>query len=150
MNTHPETGIPYGVIALNSVNSDVAADLWCKGTNVSEKEAIKEFSDDIRNELEALNEGLEPLGEDDIQAEIEKRLEKEEFDCEEPYIEGSYEGVKYGIRWLGGAPLLWVYFSPFVGRHAQCSPCIPGAGNLDTPLDAGFECYDVPSEWRNK
>lgn len=29
-----------------------------------------------------------------------------------------------------------------------CSPCVPNAGSLDSVNPNGYECYDVPADWR--
>lgn len=42
---------------------------------------------------------------------------------------------------LGGALLVWVIKSKWVTAAAKCSPCVPGAGDLDNPRDDGEESY---------
>ena len=139
-NHNPETSIPYGVIACDSLDSDLVNELWWyHGEDLSYKEALIELRNEVNAEVEAGE-----LDEDDFDAELDHRAENIQID--EPTIEGEYEGVKYQISWLGGAPLLWVFWSPFVNPHAQCSPCCPGAGDLDSEGDV--LCYDVPDSWR--
>lgn len=56
--------------------------------------------------------------------------------------------VKLKLSSLGGAPLLFVLESPYVIRAQQCSPCVPGAGNLDHPDPHGILCHALdPEEW---
>lgn len=44
----------------------------------------------------------------------------------------------------------WVFKSPVKIRAQFCSPCCPGAGNLDSPCDDGVYTYAVPLEfWGN-
>ena len=59
--------------------------------------------------------------------------------------EGEHEGVMYRTTWLGGAPMLCVFKSPYVTKCSVCSPCVPGAGDLDSPGD--YEAYGVPVTW---
>lgn len=140
-NYNLETGILYGTIYLHHLNSDVGNDLFYEGENISEKNALEELRAEVNAEVEAGE-----LDEEDFDEEIDRRSEYLQID--EPTIEGEAEGVKYMISWLGGAPLLWVFSSPFTGSYAQCSPCVPGAGDLGTPDEYGVVCYDVPPGWR--
>jgi len=150
-NFNPETGIAYGVIACNTINSDLMDDLWyTHGTDLSYKAACEEERANLCRELEDEWEG--EMDEADFEDELEARLESacEHFQIEEPTIEGECDGVQYHISWLGGAPLLWVFDSKYVGHYARCSPCVPGAGNLDEPAEDGVLCYDVPKTWRRE
>lgn len=148
-NYNPESGVPYGVIACNSLDADLLDELWyTHGTNLSYEAAFEELRDEITAEVNAEHEDDAERDECDIQHEIDHRLEKacDYIQIDEPTIEGEYEGVQYHISWLGGAPLLWVFESPHINPHAQCSPCVPGAGDLDAEGDV--LCYDVPDDWR--
>lgn len=53
------------------------------------------------------------------------------YDCDEPVYEGETqvaEGtIKWRTTWLGGAPHLMVFESPYFGCGLQASPCVPGA-----------------------
>lgn len=145
-NYNPDTGIPYGTIYLHHIDSDLAQELWyTHGEDISYKNALEEFRSEVRAELLDSEPDVDP---DDIEDMIDSRCEWFEPQIDEPTIEGEYEGVKYMISWLGGAPLLWVFRSPFTGSYAQCSPCVPGAGDLETPDEYGVVCYDVPPDWR--
>jgi hypothetical protein len=68
--------------------------------------------------------------------------------------EGEIDGIPVSVSSLGGAALLWVLGGPLVGSFRHCSPCVPGAADLDSPCDAGdpaaIQGYDVPREWRRK
>lgn len=150
-NTNLETGIRYGTIYLNHLNADTADWLFTDGTNVSEEEAYEEAEIEIRAAVMAEIASGEFDDEDnDLEAEVARRMENldDYFQIDEPYIEGECEGVKYGISWLGGAPLLWVYESPYITKHGLCSPCVPNAGDLES--EGEYECYDVPPDWRER
>lgn len=191
MNTNPETGIRYGVIALNNLEGFTADDLFYNnGTDLSFEEALaelrrealaeaEEYEDQVRIEISETDPALRDndqyverkieemwssRGYDDAQDYVDAMVEHrmDQVVIEEPIIEGEYEGVKYRIGWLGGAPLLWVLEGP-VGRcRALCSPCVPNAGDLDSGFilgqdidpdtlarwgHAGYECYVVPRDW---
>lgn len=148
-NINPETGVRYGTIYLNNLASDLASDLFYNGTNVSEDEAIEELRREINAEIENDVENGD-VNVDEIEWEFERRFDRaaEHLQIDEPTIMGTYEGVEYMISWLGGAPLLWVLKSPIITTAALCSPCVPNAGDLDSPGD--YECYGIPDDWRAK
>lgn len=180
-NTNPTTGIRYGVIAFNNLDPDLGQELWYTyGKDLTYEAACEELlaeiernADNIEDEVriaiaesdpaligdEDYEEGrvllrYEALGYDDREDYIQSKFEDtaQNFHIDEPVIEGEYEGVKYRIDWLGGAPLLWVFEGP-VGRcNSLCSPCVPNAGDLDSgfiddEMEAGYECYVVPRDW---
>lgn len=190
-NTNPVTGIRYGVIAFDNIDPDLGQDLWyTHGKDLSYEAAVKELQAELEREADAIEdqvhigiaeadpslvgdedyearkieEAYESKGYDDREDFIEREMEKrsEQIQIDEPVIEGEFEGVRYGIDWLGGAPLLWIFEGP-VGRcRALCSPCVPNAGDLDSGFvvylepgaeewgDGGYECYCVPPDWLRK
>ncbi len=142
-NVNPDTGIRYGTIYLQGITGDIAESLMYGpgAVDISWESFVKEVS----SECAALSE---EFGEDEDQAELRLQEALEGYYCDEPAIEGVFEGVSYGIGWLGGAQLLWIFQSPHIGKYDLCSPCVPNAGNLDSPNPQGFDCYDVPLDWR--
>jgi hypothetical protein len=54
---------------------------------------------------------------------------------------------KMMMTYLGGAPLLWVLEGPVITKARPCSICVPGAGDLDSPDEDGYECYGLPEGW---
>ena len=117
--------------------------------NVIEKTGIRngdQFDDDFEVEIEKLT----PNQITDRDEFIEFRLDEmnNNLEIDEPVIEGVYEDVHYCINWLGGAIIVFVTESPFKTHAAACSPCVPGAGDLDNLHAEGVECYDVPTDWR--
>ena len=151
VNTNSKTGIRFGVIAVNNLNSDVVEDLWYGygAVDLSYQAAMEELDAEIGREADRLIETGELQAEDRdwyVDRETDKR--RDDIQIDEPIIEGNYQGVHYQISWLGGAPLLFVFESPFKGRFQLCSPCIPNAVSLESPSDVGTEGYDVPPDWR--
>ena len=150
-NMNPDTGIRYGVIRADSVLPDVLEAIERQGVNVSELEA----TDAIRNQL--ASENVPAVA---VEAELAARLQEwSECDQEQVYLytETDTAGnptLQVQTAWLGGAQLLYVLLSPHVCAASPCSPCCPGAGDLDnrlncTPWEGGVACYDVPAEWRD-
>ena len=106
---------------------------------------------------------------DNVDDYIDWVVEREnDFQIDEPEIEGESDGVKYRISWLGGAPLVWILEGPVGFANRLCSPCVPNAADLDggfytqeefdiaaanrpdgmaDDLDDGYECYVPPRDW---
>jgi len=132
VNTNPETGIRYGVVSMNSLESWVWEEFYTQGTDESYAEAMREWQEENpdaeKHEEYTYGENLE--------------IEESEWSLD-------IEGMKLRISWLGGAPLLWVFESPHKAAVSLCSPCVPNAGDLNNkvPLGQGFACYDVPADW---
>ena len=177
-NINPKTNIRYGCVYLNSLDGDLANDLWMNAENLSEAEAYDELKNEIERDAESIEEEVRiavaerdyamlsndrymeneveaaynRLGYDDRDDYIDTRLEleSERIKVEEPTLAGICEGVRYEISWLGGAPLLWVLESPVISKARLCSPCCPNAGDLNSLDDDGYECYGIPADWYAK
>lgn len=145
-NQNPKTGIRYGIISANNLHPDVIEELILFGSDVRWEEAVSELECNYR--YGNLDDGETEC--DDIADEIERRIQEmaDNWYDDEPIHEGKYEGVEYRTTWLGGALHVWIFESTVVGNYQQCSPCVPGAGNLDCPDLDGVVCYDIPKEWR--
>lgn len=142
-NTNPETGIAYGYISANALDSELVDQLMY-GTQAVDndyEEALREY----------LRECREETPEDvDFDEDAHTQDFSDEYHCEEPNISGTLEGVDYAASWLGGALHFWVFHSERESTFRQCSPCVPGAADLDNPDSDGIVGYDVPQEWRRE
>lgn len=144
-NVHPETGIPYGYIAANSLNPDLVHELmYVHGMDLSYQESLAEHLKGLRAEHLERHEDLAEFDEDRYVDEFSDGHEDSE-----PTIAGTHEDVRYRSSWLGGALNFWIFFSPHTNTFDKCSPCVPNAGNLDCPNPNGELAYDVPADWRN-
>jgi hypothetical protein len=189
-NRNTETGIRYGMIALNSL-VDMDANLL----NLPNPDLDEAFADYCRDRLLTLaaegevtmddlavrDEQPEDATTDDVQdwicalspetcTEILDTFEDasdfwDGIDSSYVGCEGTIDGVSVRVTELGGALMLWVFDSPHIGWYAPCSPCVPGAGDLDTTLEEslglsalprgdlsklGVLTYDVPPSWRSE
>jgi len=145
----------------NDIEAEVAQDLHEKDPLMP----VLAYEEQLKAWIEA---AYESLGHADREDFIESKLIAEtDWQCEEPHIAGEYEGVKYEIQWLGGAPLLWVIDGPLGYCRKLCSPCVPNAGDLDsgfigrtlatTPqryhdrvpqiLQEGYLTHVIPPDW---
>lgn len=130
MNTNLETGIRYGTVYLDSLQDWVWDEFWNHGYNLTSESALKEFRTENPDATD-----------DDLQEFWDS------YECEEEEFELETGGMKLGLSWLGGAALVWVFQSPHTTRARLCSPCVPNAGNLNSPDPDGYECYTLPSDW---
>lgn len=153
-NYNPETKIPYGVIALNNLHDWLIDELYQLPNplydevlaNSAREQLLEHFADD-----EDRCDEISELSNDDILDMAEETLDtgwSDDIDVGLEGVKGTIDGVKVGVSELGGAYLLWVFESPHTGTYSACSPCVPGAGDLDSPNENGITCYDVPSYWR--
>jgi hypothetical protein len=184
---NPTTGLAYGVISFNSLQPWCLDDLFYgqHAKDVSYEAAVTELVAEAEGEYEALTEeccisaaesgadrevgfdseifqqnwfgfkNQEPDKDAFVEEHVERR--RDNIDISEPIIEGVYDGVNYRIDWLGGAPLLWVFAGPAGHANRACSPCVPGAADLDggfylegeeMPTIGGMvACYCVPRSW---
>lgn len=158
-NVNTETGIRYGVVSLHSLAEWTFDEFFYNGESATmraiEQDALAERKNlrfagmcpDCRADLngddcpECHYSTEDDNGElpDDFWDDIQ--IEEEEFELV------TSDGLSLALSYLGGAPLVWVFKSPVTTRARLCSPCVPNAGDLDAKDPAGFECYDLPSEW---
>lgn len=157
-NIHPDTGIRFGIIKVDSIHPDVLETLLYRvGKDLSHAEALKDYLAEEERKYEAAQEekriaraeidGGTLSEEDDLPFDAEAATDEfnNSFQCDEPIVEGEHEGVKYRTTWLGGAQLLWIFESPVLTKCRLCSPCVPGAGDLNSVGDE--LAYGVPVEW---
>jgi len=123
-NIDLDTGIRYGVIGYNTISSEALDDIHMRGFNVSYDNYIKE---------------LEAAGK--TEEEIEEMVEFYESDNDTyEYKADGYEIITSGLG-------LFVIHSPYTTTCKFCSPCCPGAGDLDNCIDDGVETYCLGPEW---
>ncbi len=150
-NVNPKTGIAYGYIAANALDSDLVSDMLFgnmvnnfvdHGWNDYKAECISEY----RRENE---ETAENMSDDDIWNEIDMEC-ADGYQSDESSVEGEYEGVHYASSWLGGALNFFIFESPIITDKAnRASPCVPNCGILDE-LDGDVTSYNVPDDWRRR
>lgn len=169
-NVNPDTLIHYGYIAANSLHGDIVTELQDNGTDVYYDDAKEEAQREVARKPEVQAEACTEMDDADLDAsDADTRFEftlvhvkdnwegskweqqfNDNYQPDEPIHEGTKDGVKYRTSWLGGALNVWCFFSPHVGRFRPCSPCVPGAADLDSPDPEGIEGYTVPESWRDE
>lgn len=138
-------GIHYGVISQNSVQSEALDDIYHGsdsrdiGFENWQRSTIQELRDALRGVLEqcastAQANRFVDCAIDAIESDLGELYESD--DSHDFFYErNGYEIVQCLDNDL------FVLASPFY-THAQfCSPCVPGAGNLDSPCDSGPKTF---------
>lgn len=188
-NFNTESGLAFGCISFNALADWCNDDLWYgdKAVDLSWQWAMEELKAEGErayvNLLEEAGISAAESGADrepgfnledweekwfdhknheyDKEAFVEAYIERgrESIDISEPIIEGECGGVKYRITWLGGAPILYSFNGPTGVAVAGCSPCVPGAADLDSGFKLSEEmdpdhdyshwvaCHCVPRSW---
>ena len=133
-NIDPETGIRYGVISQHSIMP----------------EAMEDMEPDY---------GLPTCPECGIDVRESKEDESEDYFCPEcgmsywseevfPEEALSFAYDKEGYKLTQCLDNdIFVTKSPYYTFAQYCSPCVPGAGNLDTPCQNGPKTYCLGHDW---
>lgn len=159
INRDPETGIRYGVISQHSIQSDVMSDIWSEARDLSYEAAVEGIKQRLRdavnsgNPRQYLQDSLKDIriytaDIDEMEAIIRGQI------CSlDDKVRGMWDVISdaFGDRyepcdshdWLwekDGYTLsnclqadVFVSKSPYFTYAQFCSPCVPGAGNLDRP-----------------
>lgn len=176
-NMNTSTGYPFGVIALRSLDDDIVNDLtlgpdvvnltYMAAYNEAKRKAVQDWSAELEEAEIAASEvdyHMPTCDRDDfvadhmhnalgyyaeeeyVDAELDAFSDMYQEDCDT--LEGVYDGVSYRISYLGGAGILWSLDGPLTCVRAFCSPCVPGAADLDSGFDPdGVLCHGVPASW---
>jgi len=128
-NYDEKTGIHYGVISPNSISSEALSDL-CFGSNSTDphyEEGKKELLDDLKQFCEDHYLNFEQINTDSFEDQFNDHYENSDgqYDYEDTDYKMHISGDNFGI---------FVIKSPYYTYTKQCSPCAPGAGNLDNSI----------------
>ena len=126
-NYNPETKIPYGVVSLNSLAEWVYEEFFNYGENTSYADALEEWKK------------TNPDGEEEDFS--------DEYESQEDCYSLETDKMSLGLSYLGGAAMVWVFKSDHTTLASPCSPCVPGAGDLDSQHEQGIRCYTLPNDW---
>lgn len=141
-NFNWSVGLPCTYFSCNNLDPELVNELQQKGEDLNYSSALQEAS--FKAET-AVENGCFDSYDEAYEQELAALEDWEDF---EPVHIGEHEGIFYLTSWLGGALLLCVMDSPLRGKFAQCSPCLPGALDGDTPGDC--EGFDIPESWKRK
>lgn len=143
-NIDTTTGIRYGVISQHSLSGDALNDLEGYYGEATCPTCLRTENlydpDDERIEDEDWNEGK-----DYACAGCKKCYWSEEVFSEE-CLGLTYSDAEYQIDSCLDSDLI-VTKSPYYTFAQFCSPCVPGAGNLNDPMAEGVKTYCLGSDW---
>jgi hypothetical protein len=143
-NVNRETGIHYGVISQNSVNLDVLSDVQMEGADYG-KPTCPECGAEIGHSSDVEPDAEWNDGKDYACATCKECYWSDSVFSEE-MLGWSHESDGYKLTDCLDTDV-FVLESPYF-THAQfCSPCVPGAGNLDNPCEDGPKTYCLGPEW---
>jgi len=125
-NMNLDTGIHYGCISQNSLNMESMDDWYDK--DACYDEIKKEIEDGIEG---VLSDYLEPV---DIQETIDTAIERfnDSYQNDEPQF--YYEDADYSAQYSQSLCCWIISKSPYYTYCKGCSPCVPNAGDLDSPV----------------
>lgn len=164
VNIDPTTGIRFGVVLAANV-PELFYDIVLYGESLTLQEYLNDVrarlasakrAGDIKDLLAYVDESMTqqlkfPLSPeqtealcDEIVADFEPREEEFEY-----VFETDLGRVRCLTFYLGGAPHVMIVESPYVAWCRPCSPCVPGAGDLDSLCEtgAGVLAYCPPPEF---
>lgn len=143
-NRDTETGIRYGVISQYTVGQawyDDAQPDYGEATCPKCGNAAKEYGDS-HEDYDSYSE----YGCADYACEnCEHTLDSCEVFSEEP-LGHSFENAEYTLTNCLDSDIM-VIKSPYYTFAQFCSPCVPGAGNLDSPMPEGAKTYCLGHNW---
>lgn len=156
-NRNPDTSIRFGVISQRSISGESlddvyhgphSIDLAFEGAEEELKKALRGvldpyFSDSKRGAKgDGMNDGTSRLdvAVDDAFSTLDGWADSLENETDPLY---EHDGYKIN-KCLDGD--LFVLKSPFYTYAQLCSPCVPGAGNLDHPFDGPIEMWEKAAE----
>lgn len=150
-NVDKETGIHYGMIAQNSLNPDALEDVF-RARDLGYEQAEKELKDKLRSALEDYYPDYKSASDKASRLDYAVDNAFDALDGWADNLESSgpyyYESEETLQTTDNGE--LWVFKSPYYTYAQFCSPCVPGAGNLDTPCepDSGApKTYCLGADW---
>lgn len=124
------TGIRYGVISQNSVMPEALDDFYTQSKDLAWEQAQKELEEEYKDDPEKLEEEIQKLGDF-----WETSANNLKYDKEGYVLTGCLDNDLFVIK------------SPFYTLAQYCSPCVPGAGNLDCPMEEGVKTYCLGHDW---
>lgn len=126
VNINTKTGIRYGIISANEIDSDFLADFEPVYSDVFCSNCGEKISDVYCSECET---------------------ENPDFEYQEPI---SFECMGEGISAVfnPNTNYITVFKSRAIFKCALCSPCYPNAGDLSTP--GKYRTYGIPTKYLTK
>jgi hypothetical protein len=131
-NFDPTTGISYGVISQRSLSPYVIDDIINDATDLYYEEAKKNFEDELKEAiLEVLNNHI-CYHDGDPEINVDDYIDDWNDSYQNDEHKWFYEDAEYTLDFSNDLNAIYVCKSPFYTYCRGCSPCCPGAGDLDS------------------
>jgi len=133
-NYNTENGIRFGVISPHAINQDALNDIYTNGTDPYFEEGKKEFTFGLFYQISEYckSQGIHiEESEIDMDSIIQHWVDR----YENPDGTMDYSDKEYTLHVSGDNFGIFVMRSPYYTFCRPCSPCAPGAGDLDNPSD---------------
>jgi hypothetical protein len=153
-NKDPKTGIRYGVISQHSV-----LQAWADSAEAYYGEPACPKCENECYEFDTDGQGPTGTHLNDTEHWDHASHEDDTYYCPScRYVFGSesafaedpigwyYDAEGYNLSDCLDSDIM-VCLSPYYTFAQFCSPCCPGAGNLDTPMPEGIKCYALGHDW---
>lgn len=131
-NYDEKNGISYGVISPHNISSEVLNNIYDQGTDPHYESAKEEFTNDLKTVLDRYGFSI---GQIDEVLSPAVDIFNESFDSSCGDGQCDYSDKEYALRVSGDNFGIFVIKSPYYTYCRKCSPCAPGAGDLNTPLN---------------
>jgi hypothetical protein len=133
-NFDEKTGIRYGVISPYSISSNCDYDLY-EGPNSTDP-YYERMRTEISLSVDNLMTDTDYVVSDDLKEQIKDMiLQEQSDDYENPDGQMDYSDSEYDLHVSGDNFGIFVMRSPYYTYCRNCSPCAPGAGDLNNPVD---------------
>jgi len=126
-NYDEKTGIHFGVISPNSICQETLSDLCDKSIDTIYEESKKTFLSDLESFCDDHYLDFKNINEDSFIDEFNQNYDNDNHGYE-------YEDKDYILHICDDNFGIFVIKSPYYTYTKQCSPCAPGAGDLDSPI----------------
>lgn len=155
-NIDHASGIRYGVISPHSLSGDALSEIYDHGDNLTYARAVEEAHADIGAALTRVLDdlGVLPWKDADKSAYVAEvagavwdHIEQDWNDRYEGDGDEHYRYEREGYIIETSSLGLYVIASPYFTLAPFCSPCAPGAGDLDTARDSGVKTYCLGADW---
>ncbi len=148
-NIDLETGIRYGIVSMNSLD-EWAWQTMQGGDDLDFIEYRESVRDDMSSAIERVLEehGLiqRNYGADNFADDIVDNLEFDNYESNGDCVRYELKDDLYHLQTTSDGQL-FVFKSPYYTQAQFCSPCVPGAGNLDCPCESGPKTYCLDASW---
>lgn len=135
-NFDETTGIRYGVISPHNISSFALDDIYNEGTDPQYESAKEDFENGLKSAIKEFCDNNSNMRLDDRHIDIDQIMDQwnDHYESDGSGIM-DYSDKEYDLHVSGDNFGIFVMRSPYYTYCLNCSPCAPGAGDLDNPIE---------------